>query len=215
MRRTLEARHFLGRATVGRRTVGSALVAAFSATTLIVAACGSEPPGAEPVGATGALGVLEPIPATALPGAPADPVNLDAAAIAVDAVDMAGLESLLQGAGFVGGTQRQFSRARAGRRRIMARVLTFETSEGAARYLEWLRGHADEVIGDAARSTELQAPRDGTVFVHEPDPCCHNETRLFLAMWNEGSTVVTIEIGGEGARQSDVPQLLSQLDAAV
>jgi hypothetical protein len=34
-------------------------------------------------------------------------------------------------------------------------------------------------------------------------------------MWREGPTVVTIEIAGEGARGSDVPELLSQLDSAV
>jgi hypothetical protein len=215
MRRTLEACHFLGRATVGRRTVGSALVAAFSVTVLIVAACGSEPSVSEPAGATGGLGVLEPIPATALPGAPADPVELDVAAVSVDAVDVAGLASLLDEAGFVGGTQRQFSRARSGRRRILARVLSFETPRGAALYLEWLTGHADDVIGDATPNAGVQVPNDGVVFVHEPDPCCHNETRSFLAMWHDGSTVVTIEIAGEGARESDVPELLSQLNEAV
>jgi hypothetical protein len=215
MRRTLEACHFLGRATVGRRTVGSALVAAFSVTALIVAACGSEPSVSEPAGATDALGVLEPIPATALPGAPADPVELDAAAISVDAVDVAGLATLLDEAGFVGGTQRQFSRARSGRRRILARVLSFETPLGAARYLGWLTDHADDVIGDATPNAGVQVPNDGMVFAHEPDPCCHNETRSFLAMWHDGSTVVTIEIAGEGAHKSDVPELLSQLDEAV
>ena len=158
---------------------------------------------------------LEPIPKAALPGSPADPVRLDAAAIALDAVDTAGLRSLLGEAGFVAGTQRQFSRVRAGRRRILARVLEFETSPGAARYLDWLRTHAEEVIGDAAPNADLDAPRHGIVFVHQPNPCCHNETRYFLAMWHEGARVVTVEIAGEGARASDVPELLSQLDAAV
>jgi len=97
----------------------------------------------------------------------------------------------------------------------MARVLSFETPRGAVRYLEWLTGHADDVIGDATPNADVQVPNDGVVFVHEPDPCCHNETRSFLAMWHEGSTVVTIEIAGEGARESGVPELLSQLDEAV
>jgi hypothetical protein len=38
---------------------------------------------------------------------------------------------------------------------------------------------------------------------------------MFLAMWHQGSTAVTIEIAGEGARETDIPELLSQLDAAV
>lgn len=203
---------------MGSRVFRSSLVTALLVVPQLTSACGSDPPTSSPTPSSGPAEFVEAIPAAALPGAPADPVNLDAAAIAVDAVDAvdaAGLESLLNQAGFVGGTQRQFSRVRAGRRRILARVLSFETPQGAARYLEWLTGHADDVIGDATPNAGLRVPSDGIVFVHEPDPCCHNETRSFLAMWHKGSTVVTIEIAGEGARESNVPELLSQLDQAV
>ncbi len=201
----------MDRRPVHRRIHGSSLVPLL-VTALVTAACGSSVPAPpSPIPSSAPARVLEPIPATALPGAPADPVDLDAAAIAVDAVDVAGLRSLLDRAGFVGGTQRQFSRVRNGRRRILVRVLAFEDQDGAATYLSWLREHAEEVIGDASPSADLRAPSRGVVFVHEPNPCCHNETRLFLAMWKEGPSVVTIEIAGEGARESDVPELLSQV----
>jgi hypothetical protein len=198
MRRTLDARHFLGRTTVGRRIAALTLLAG-----LVASACGSEPPR------------LEPIPATALPGAAAEPVELDAATLAVEAIDFAELESLLKDAGFVAGTQRLFSRNQGGRRRVLARVLAFETAGGAERYLQWLRTHADEVIGDAATNADVEIPAGGTVFEHEPDPCCHNETRIFLAVWNRGSTVFTLEVGGQAASASDVPELSTGLDAAV
>ena len=190
------------------------------AATLLVAAllgsaCASQQPTSTPSRTTGPTHVLEPIPPTALPGNSADPIDLDAPSIASDAVDVAALEGLLDRAGFVGGTQRQFSRVRNGRRRILARVLMFETPEGASAYVAWLRDHGDEVIGKAAPTADLRAPNHGVVLVHEPNPCCHNETRIFLAMWHEGSMVVTIQIAGEGAREADVPELLSQLDAAV
>ena len=157
---------------------------------LLGSACATAQPTSGPRPTTAPPPVLEPIPATALPGNPADPIDLDAGSVAVDAVNVGGLETLLDEAGFVGGTQRQFSRVRGGRRRILARVLSFETREGAAAYVAWLRDHADEVIGDAAPNTGLDAPRGGIVFVHQPNPCCHNETRNFLAMWREGPTVV-------------------------
>jgi hypothetical protein len=213
MRRTLEACHFLGRTTVTSRTVGSALLAAFSVTTLVVAACGSEPPVSEPAGATDALDVLEPIPATALPGSPADAVDLDAAAISVDAVDVAGLASLLDDAGFVGGTERLFSRALPGRQRTLARALVFETAQGAQLYLRWLASHVEDVIGEAELRLAL-APVE-SLFVHEPNPCCHNETRIILAMWQDGATVLTLEIGGQSARADAVTELASKLDEAV
>ena len=190
-----------------------------AATLLVVAllgsACASEQPTSTPSGTTGPTHVLEPIPPRALPGNSADPTDLDAASIASDAVDVEALESLLDRAGFVGGTQRQFSRVRNGRRRILARVLMFQTPGGASAYVGWLRDHGDEVIGKATPTADLRAPSQGVVLVHEPNPCCHNETRMFLAMWHEGSMVVTIQIAGEGAREADVPELLSQLDAAV
>ena len=182
---------------------------------LLSSACSTAQPTSAPPPTTAPPPVLDPIPETALPGHPADPIDLDAGSVAVDAVDIAGLEALLDEAGFVGGTQRQFSRVRGGRRRILARVLMFETPEGASAYVAWLRNHGDEVIGKAAPTANLRVPRHGVVLVHEPNPCCHNETRMFLAMWHEGSTVVTIQIAGEGARETDVPELLSQLDAAV
>jgi hypothetical protein len=198
MRRTLERRHFLGRATVGRRIAALTLLAG-----LVASACGSEPPA------------LEPIPATALPGSAAEPVPLDAATLAVDAIEFGELETLLNDAGFVAGTQRLFSRNQGGRRRVLARVLTFETAGGAERYLEWIRTHAEELIGDAVPNTDLDIAAGGTVFEHEPDPCCHNETRIFLAVWSRGSRVFTLEVGGQAARASDVPELIAELDAAV
>jgi hypothetical protein len=61
----------------------------------------------------------------------------------------------------------------------------------------------------------LQVPRHGVVLVHEPNPCCHSETRIFLAAWSHGPSVVTLQFDGPAARASAVPELLSQLDAAV
>jgi hypothetical protein len=200
---------------LGGRIADVGIVASLLVMSLLGTACSTaQPPSVAPP-TTAPPPALEPIPATALPGHPADPMDLDAGSVAVDAVDVAGLEALLDEAGFVGGTQRQFSRVRGGRRRILARVLSFETPDGAAAYVAWLRDHGDEVIGGAAPNADLRVPSHGVVLVHEPNPCCHNETRMFLAMWHQGSTVVTIQIAGEGAREADVPDLLSQLDAAV
>ena len=196
-----------------RRIVGFALVAG-----LVAAACATDPTVPVPP-ATGqgdaSVGALEPIPPAALPGRPAAPVTLDAVTVAMDAAEVSELESLLLDAGFVVGTQRQFSRTGAGRRRIVARVLAFETAEGADRYLAWLSDNVDDVIGEAAPNDALAAPADGIVFEHEPNPCCHSETRIFLVMWNRGRTVVTLQVDGPAARASAVPELSSQLDAAV
>lgn len=195
---------------MGRRIAVLAFVAG------LLAACGSDPTvPVPPAGETTPVANVDPIPQAALPGRPASPVTLDAPTLALDAVDVSGLETLLQDAGFVAGTQRQFSRTQGGRRRIVARVLTFETPEGAERYLAWLRTNVADVIGKAKPNEQLRAPAGGTVFEHEPNPCCHSETRIFLAAWNRGASVVTLQVDGPAARGSAVPELLSQLDAAV
>ena len=180
-------------------------------------ACGTDPTVPAPLSAepSAPVAVVEPIPAGALPGRAAAPVALDAGTLAEDAVDVSSLEALLQGAGFVGGTQRQFSRMGAGRRRIVARVLAFETPAGAGRYLAWLEGNAADVIGKAKANEDLEVPAGGTVYEHAPNPCCHSETRIFLAAWRRGPNVVTLQVDGPAARASAVPELLSELDAAV
>jgi len=211
MRRTPDVRHFRGRATVARRILAIALVAG------MLVACGSDPtvPVPAPTGEGTSVASVDPIPPAALPGHAAAPVALDAGTLALDAVDASGLQTLLQDAGFVAGTQRQFSRTGAGRRRIVARVLTFETPQGAERYLMWLRGNVADVIGKAQPNDALGAPAGGIVFEHAPNPCCHSETRAFLAMWSRGRHVVTLVVDGPAARAPAVPELVSQLDAAV
>lgn len=196
---------------MGRRIAAFVLVAG------LLVACASDPTVSAPPTADEGTPVadIEPIPPAALPGRAAAPVTLDAGALALDAVDVSSLETLLQDAGFVAGTQRQFSRTRGGRRRIVARVLTFETREGAERYLTWLRDNVADVIGKARPNEELEAPAGGTVFEHEPNPCCHSETRVFLAVWTRGRNVVTLVMDGPAARAPAIPELVSQLDAAV
>ena len=157
---------------------------------------------------------LPPIPADALPGAAAAPVGLDAATLAADAADVSGLRTLLEESEFLGGTQRLFSRVQHGRRRLVARELEFGSRSGADDYLGWLRAHVGEVIGDAQLDDDLAIP-DGAVYEHRPSPCCHNDTWIFLAAWERRATVLTLEIGGEGARASDVVELVRQLNAAV
>jgi hypothetical protein len=182
-----------------RRTV----IAAASSALLAAASCGSQTVSAPP------------IPARALPGNASDTVALDVQAVATDATQIRGLETLLTDAGFTGGSQRLFSTVTGGRKRMLARVLEFESAAGADRYVAWLSDHVEEVIGEANADPALQAPGGGTVYVHEPDPCCHNETRIFLAVWTEGDRVVTLEVGGPAARASRVPDLIARLDAAL
>jgi hypothetical protein len=177
-------------------------------TGLLAASCGSEP-RSHPQ-ASG----IKPIPAEALPGRAGPPVELDASRVSADAVDIDELETLLSDAGFVAGTQRQFSRTVGGRRTTLARVLVFESSPGAQAYLGWLADHVGDVIGNAQPIDGLSVPDGAIVFIHEPNPCCHSETRLVLAAWKDGTTVMTLQLGGQVVRTRAVPELVSRLDGS-
>ena len=80
--------------------------------------------------------------------------------------------------------------------------------------MRWLSDHVEELIGEADLDPDLEAPGGGTVSVHEPDPCCHNDSRIFLAVWADGPRVITLEIAGQAAQASDVAEPASKLDAA-
>ncbi len=135
--------------------------------------------------------------------------------VSTDAVDVDELEALLEAAGFVAGTERRFSRTVGGMRMTLARILVFETARGAQTYLGWVEDHVDDVIGNARPVDGLSVPDGTIVFVHHPNPCCHSETRLVLAAWNDGDTVKTLELGGQVVRTSVVPALISSLEHAV
>jgi hypothetical protein len=140
---------------------------------------------------------------------------LDVRTVATGATEPDELEKVLLDAGFEGGSERTFSKVAGGRRRLLARVLEFETAAGAQRYARWVADHVEELIGDAKHDPALEAPGGGAVYVHEPDPCCHNDSRIFLAVWVEGGRAITLEIAGQAARAADVAELASRLDAAV
>lgn len=191
-----------------RRTV----IAAAASALLLAVSCGADEPSSA---APAAPSAVEAIPAAALPGSAGDAVSLDVPTVATDAAEHEQLESLLLGAGFEGGSERTFSKVAGGRRLLQARVLEFETAEGAQRYVGWLSDHVDELIGEAELDPALEAPGGGAVYVHEPDPCCHNDSRIFLAAWTEGGRALTLRIGGQAARASEVTELAARFDAAI
>lgn len=184
---------------MGQKTLGVAT----AIVVLLLAACGSGRPAPQP------------IPLDALPGEAGGAVRLDASAVAADAIEIAFLEALLDEAGFVGGSERAFGQLEGGRQRALARVLVFDRADGARRYLDWLEEHVDEVIG-TARSLEPPDMRGARFLaVHEPSACCPKSTRVYLAAWDDGATVMTLEVGGDGVRPKDVGELAAMLDGAI
>jgi hypothetical protein len=183
-----------------RRSTLVMVLAAASA----LAACGT---GATPP---------EPVSADALPGEAGKVVELDTTVVASDAIDFEELGSLLDDAGFEGGTQRTFSQAEGARlQRSLARVLAFDDAEGAQRYLGWLEEHLDEVIGTSELLDPPALPGIAFFAFAPPGDCCPKATNVYLVAWRKGSKVLTLEVGGNGVNEAAVAQLASTLDTSV
>jgi len=152
-----------------------------------LAACGSEtvPPEAPPAG------IIEDLRASAA-------VRLGAEAIAADSFDEDELSSLLGDAGFESAVERRYAGPGGEIRRVDVRVVRFGSTDGADRYLAWLRDHVEDVIGQAEPTNTMLGP-SMSVYVHVPDPCCPKETALALASWRDDRDVLRVLVVGPGA----------------
>jgi hypothetical protein len=179
------------------------LVLAGLALALVLTGCGAEEE---------ASGPPPTLPAAALPELASRARALDADALAADALRPAPLASLLEEAGFEGGSEREFSGKTTTFDHVVARALRFESAQGAEAYLDWLRGHGNDILGRAVPA-ELASPGEsGVAFVLARCGTCKKEVPTFLAGWRRGTTVLSLLAAGPGANPERFDSLASELD---
>jgi len=154
---------------------------------LTLSACGSDavPPPAPPGGAVSGLRA-----STA--------IELASDEVASDALDAGELQTILDEAGFESAVERSYSGPLGAIRRVDVRVVRFSTEGGAERYLSWLEGHVEDVIGQADPAAELQSPPT-SLFLHLPGGCCPKDPSVALAAWRVGRDVLRVIVSGPGA----------------
>jgi hypothetical protein len=168
-------------------------------------ACGSEE---APSSAPTTLGTA------ALPGLDSRTRTLDPAALAFDALQPASLEELLTDSGYLTGSEREFSGKTKTFDHVVARTLVFESPDGALAYLDWLRGHGDDLLGRAAPA-KIAPPGDaGVAFTLAQCGTCKKELPTFLAGWRRGDTVLTLLAAGSGANPARFSVLVREHDEA-
>ena len=150
-----------------------------------------------------------------LPGLASRTRSLDAEAIAADALDPEPLLRLLEKAGYVIGSEREFSGQTSAFNHVVARVLLFEDSEGAGAYLDWLASHGSDILGQAQRHRPLALPGSPLFFSHIRTGCCPKETPTFLTAWQRGATVFWLLASGPGANRQTVTSLAGDLASVV
>jgi hypothetical protein len=155
------------------------------------------------------------LPAAALPDLAASAHPLDAEALAGDAFDQDELKSLLEEAGFLAGSEREFSGKTTTFDHVVARSLRFGDAEGADAYLGWLAGHGEDLLGRAAPAKIAPPGESGVALALIRCSTCKKELPTFLAGWRRGEVVYSLLAAGPGANAATFSALARKFDSAV
>lgn len=170
--------------------------------TVVLVSCGR---GTEPA---------PPVPASVLPDLSSEARVLDTDALAADALRPEALAALLGDAGYIIGSERTF-RGGSDLRYVVARVLRFESRQGAARYVDWVRSHASDLIGPAEPEDPLAIDGSPLLFSFTPGGCCPKEVPTLLAIWQHDAIVFSLIAAGPGATREAITPLAADLDGIV
>jgi hypothetical protein len=177
---------------------------------LLLAGCsGGSPGGPAPLRRQPALS------ADAVPHSKAEFAVLDLQRVTSGALDASSLSALLEGARFIGGTERTFVSRSTPLDRVSTRVLEFLRRDGAAAYLRWVESHPADLIGDATGGPPLDLPGAPQVYVHTPEGCCPKDVPKSLAVWQRGRYVLEVIANGGLAKQKPLLDLATQLDGLI
>jgi hypothetical protein len=159
-----------------------------------------------------ASGSVAPLPDITLERMHETEQTLTGADATLDATDPQAMQSLLAGAGFIGANERVYTGGRGAVSRMVLRSWQFSSPDGAGMFLDWLGVNAThDVIGEA-KATRGPTP---VFFVHEPSGCCHEETPVYLAAWQHGDVVWTVQASGPRIQQPPVDAVVRRIEQDV
>jgi hypothetical protein len=122
---------------------------------------------------------------------------VDRDTLAADALDTKALTRLLDRAGYNIGLEEEYTGRTKLYAHVVSRRLEFGRTDGAARYITWLRSHATDILGTARPAAAFDIGADG--FLTRDAGCrCHADLPTYLAAWREGSIVQTLLADGPG-----------------
>lgn len=180
----------------------SSLVVAALATALATGCGGGEP----------ALDLPPPLVAAALPELASRDRALPARELAQDALAPSELAVLLDEAGYLGGTEREFSGHTDTFDHVVARTLVFADAVGADVYVDWIAGHTGDLAGPSRplASIPLQAER-AVLFELEPCPTCRKQLPTWFGAWRRGATVSYLLVAGRDLGRDTFGNLAGRL----
>jgi hypothetical protein len=175
---------------------------------VLLAGCGSDGEERQPAPPAS-------LPGSVLPDLDSRARSLSAEALAADSYEPEALADLHDEAGFVSGSEREFSGKTRTFDHVVARTLVFEDAAGAETYLGWLRGHGEDFLGRVQPAKVTPPGESGVVFALAACGTCKKETPTFLAGWRRGSAVLTLLASGSGSNPERFSALAKQFDELV
>lgn len=153
--------------------------------------------------------------ASALPELSARARTLNSDALAQDSFTPEALEGVLEDAGYMTGSEREFFGHSSAFEHVVARSLRFRDPEGADTYLDWLAANRDDFLGSSKPEPSFTLGESQLLFSLVPCAACKKERPTFLAAWRRGATVAFLLGAGPGASRESFDALAAKLDERI
>jgi hypothetical protein len=182
---------------------------------LSTVACQRDGTAATPAPSTAGQVSIPAMPAAPLPGLHHRDATLDAVDAAEDATHPDSLTPILSGAGLVTVRERTYTGAFGTFARVVIRAWVFASRSGAASFRDWVGVNAThELIGEA-RPLQADALAGVQVWRHDVTGCCHEETPIYLAVWQRGHVVWTVRASGPRIHTAPTLSLVRSIEREV
>jgi hypothetical protein len=139
---------------------------------------------------------------------PSSPIELGAVAAAAVHPDV--FAAALADAGFAGASERvetggdDFAR-------VVTRRLAFDQATGPAEAAAWIEANVGAELFPVEPLAIAGLPAGVTLLRHVPDGCCPREVRIYLAMWPDGTDLITVQAQGPRATDDEMVNLIDHL----
>jgi hypothetical protein len=182
---------------------------------LTIVACSHDGTAATPSPSVAGQVSIPTMPTPRLSGLHHRDATLDAVDAAEDATHPDALTPILSGAGLVAVRERTYSGAFGTFARVVIRAWVFTSADGAGSFFDWIRVNAThELIGEA-RPMSTDAVGNASVWRHDVTGCCHEETPIYLAVWQRGHIVWTVRASGPRIRTAPTLSLVRSIEREV
>ena len=182
---------------------------------LTTVACSDDGTAATPSPSIAGQVSIPTMPTARLPGLHHRDATLDAVDAAEDATHPDSLTPILSGAGLVTVRERTYTGAFGTFARVVIRAWVFTSADGAGTFYDWLGVNAThELIGEA-KPIQAHTLAGVQVWRHDVTGCCHEETPIYLAVWQRGHIVWTVRASGPRIRTAPALSLVRSIEREV